>query len=173
MYPSYTVPFSLSLPFCHSPQFSVIFILYIYSNTFFSSNFSDFCSSSPCGRVKWLRLQLQTLCMLKKDNNLQLVRLIVNFSVLMHLGWPYLCAATRNVNDIPPHLCPKPINHSIYTACIHFRNNLQSWWAAYHEDIGASEISIHWAAQTIKIKFNILCVLALKSKQQKDEKLNI
>ncbi len=43
MYLSYTVPFSLSLPFCHSPQFSVIFILYIYSNTFFSSHFSDFC----------------------------------------------------------------------------------------------------------------------------------
>lgn len=137
-------PLSLSLPFCHTPQFSVICIPYFYSNTFFSSHFSDFCSSSPCGGVKWLWLQLQTLCMLKKDNNLQLVRLIVNFSVLMHLGWPYLCAATRNVNDIPPPLCLKPINHSpsIDTACMHFRNHLQSWWAAYHEDIGASEISI-------------------------------
>lgn len=39
---------SLSLPFCHSPQFSVILIP-SYSNTFLSSHFSDFCSSSPCG----------------------------------------------------------------------------------------------------------------------------
>lgn len=52
-------------------------------------------------RGEWLWLQQQTLCMLKKDNNLQLVRLIVNFSVLMHLRWPYLCAATRNVNEFP------------------------------------------------------------------------
>lgn len=112
--------FSLT-PFLSLSRFSVILIPSFFSTTFFSSHFSDFCSSSPCGGVKWLWLQLQTLCMLKKDNNLQLVRVIVNFSVLMHLGWPYLCAATRNVNDIPPPLCPKPINRSpsIYTACIH------------------------------------------------------
>lgn len=129
-------PLSLSFPFCHSPQFSVILIPHFYSNTFFSSHFSDFCSSSPCGGVKWLWLQLQTLCMLKKDNNLQLVRLIVNFSVLMHLGWPYFCIVTRNVNDIPL-LCaqsnqPQTLNlYSLYTS----RNHLQSWWADYHEDL--------------------------------------
>lgn len=93
-----------------------------------------FAPRLPAVGMKWLWLQLQTLCMLKKDNNLQLVKLIVNFSVLMHLGWPYLCTATRNVNDIPPPLSPKPIScsHCIYTTCT-FRNHLQSQWADYQD----------------------------------------